>query len=127
MANGVKAKNTAALEVANSPKDVDTTVQEVANDLCLVLEDTIVLPTFVKKRKQDALHISILLEASFIKDIDVLLTQKTKCQCIRGCNITFHINFYLFHIHCIIDTNIPLYIFVRLGGHGWLGEGFNFC
>ena len=76
--------NTAALEVANGPEDEDTTVQEVANDLCLVVEDTIVLPTFVKKRKRDTLHISILLEASFIKDIDGLFTQKGKCQCTRG-------------------------------------------
>ena len=45
--NGVKAENTAALEVANGPEDEDTTVQEVANDLCLVPDDTIVLPTFV--------------------------------------------------------------------------------
>ena len=78
VANGVEAENTAALEVANGPEDEDTTVQEVANDLCLVPDDTIVLPTFVKKRKQDALHISILLEASFMKDIDGLMTQKGK-------------------------------------------------
>ena len=42
VANGVEAKHTAALEVANGPEDVDTTVQEVA--FCL---RTFFLPHFL--------------------------------------------------------------------------------
>ena len=49
-----------------------------------VLEDTIVLPIYVKKRKREALNISILLEESSIKDIDGLSTRKGKCQRMRG-------------------------------------------
>ena len=61
--------------------------EEVEESVSLVLEDTIVLPIYVKKRKQEAPNISILLEESSIKDIDGLSTRKGKCQRMRGWNI----------------------------------------
>ena len=61
--------------------------EEVEESVSLVLEDTIVLPIYVKKRKREALNISILLEESSIKDIDGLSTRKGKCQRMRGWNI----------------------------------------
>ena len=60
--------------------------EEVEESVSLVLEDTIVLPIYVKKRKREALNISILLKESSIKDIDGLSTRKGKCQRMRGWN-----------------------------------------
>ena len=61
--------------------------EEVEEYVSLVLKDTIVLPIYVKKRKREALNISILLEESSIKDIDGLSNRKEKCQRMRGWNI----------------------------------------
>ena len=91
-------------------------MQEVANDLCHVLEDTIVLPTFVKKRKQDVLNISILLEASF----DDLLPEKRKIPEYERIkyNLIFsfflYTHFYIFYFHRILDTKVSLFISARL-------------
>ena len=91
-------------------------MQEVANDLCHVLEDTIVLPTFVKKRKQDVLNISILLEASF----DDLLPDKRKIPEYERIkyNLFFSFflftHFYIFYFHRILDTKVSLFISARL-------------
>ena len=70
-----------------SKKVGEEKVKNAEESVSPVLEDTIVLPIYVKKRKQYALNISILIEESIFKDIDGLSTRKGKCQRMRGWNI----------------------------------------
>ena len=90
--------------------------------LFLVVQDTIVLPASIKNIKHHAVYISILLEASSVKD-NVGLTTQRKMPAHEGMEYQLEENrrtkkspkiFLLFHFHNILDISISL----RRGSEG---------